>query len=110
MDTTQFTTVNIEVLSDKRLKLDFILDKDILKSTTLKYRLRNNGFIKLRNRNFRIAGIPYIFGEYESIKFELGLTQNNDLIVHGYKDQAGGILIVLSSGRAFSVKKIYKRI
>ncbi len=110
IDTTPFSSVNIEVLSEKRLKLDFIRDNDVLKSRILKYRLRHNGFIKLRNGNFRMVGIPYVFGEYDSIKFELGLTENNDLILHGYKDQAGGILIVLSSGRAFSVKKIYKRI
>jgi len=110
IDTTKFTSVKIQVLNDKRLKLDFISNSTILKSRIIKYRLRNNGFIKLRNRSFRVSGIPYIFGDYKLFKYEMGLTQTNDLILHGHKEEAGGILVVLSSGRTYTINHTYQRI
>lgn len=109
-DTTSFESFEIKVLNEKLLKIDFYKNNKLSKSRLLRYRLRNNGFLKLRNQNFRISGIPYIFGEYDIVKFELGLTKANNLILHGYREHSGGLLIVLSSGRAFSVNKIYNKI
>lgn len=109
-DTTSFESFEIKVLNEKLLKIDFYKNNKLSKSRLLRYRLRNNGFLKLRNQNFRISGIPYIFGECDIVKFELGLTKANNLILHGYREHAGGLLIVLSSGRAFSVNKIYNKI
>lgn len=109
-DTTHFTSVKFKILNDDRLKLDFLVDQEVMKSRIIKYRLRNNGFIKLRNRNFRISGIPLVFGEYDIMKYELGLTQTNNLILHGYNEQVGGILIVLSGGRSYVVNQSFDRI
>jgi len=109
-DTTQFSSVKIKILNDKQLKLDFIFEKKILKSRIINYRLRHNGFIKLRSKNFRISGIPLIIGEYEVRKYELSLNQNNDLILHGIDDQAGGLLIILSAGFALEVNTVFKKV
>jgi hypothetical protein len=110
IDTTQFTSVKFKILNEKRLKLDFMLEEDLVKSKIIKYRLRNNGFIKLRNRNLKVTGIPYIFGGYEMEKYDIGLTKTGDLILHGYNERAGGFLIVLSGGNAFKVKRTFERI
>lgn len=108
-DTTSFENFKIRILNEKLLKIDFYKSDSLSKSRLLRYRLRNNGFIKLRNQNFRIVGIPYIFGEYNLVKFELGLTTENDLILNGYQEHAGGLLIFLSSGRAYDVNHIYNK-
>nr|WP_321231888.1 hypothetical protein [uncultured Psychroserpens sp.] len=110
VDTSQFSSVKFEILNKKRMKLDFILDNKVSKSRVIKYRLRNNGFIKLRNQNFKITGIPLIFGMYELAQYQIGLTQTNDLILHGKVERAGGILIVLTGGGEFTVNTIYKKI
>lgn len=109
-DTTSFETFEISILNKKRLKIDFFKSDSLIKNRVLKYRLRNNGFIKLRNNNFRIFGIPYVFGDYEMNKYQLGLTKDNNLILHGYTEEAGGLLIVLSGGHAFDVKYIYESV
>jgi len=110
VDTNQYSSVKIKILDDKRLKLDFQIENNNLKIKIIKYRLRNNGFIKLRNKNFRVSGIPYIFGEYAIKKFELGLSLDNNLILHGVDDEAGGLLIVLSANHEFKVNALYQRI
>ncbi|WP_460217933.1 hypothetical protein [Psychroserpens sp. MEBiC05023] len=109
-DSSHYTSVQIKVLNNKRLKLDFIIDKKVTKSRIIKYRLRKNGFLKLRNQNFRISGIPLIFGEYEIAKYQLGLTHTDDLIIYGRNEEAGGILIVLVGGRSATVNKVFKRL
>ncbi len=110
IDTTKYTSVQIRVLNKKQLRFDFIKDSTLLKSQVLKYRLRHNGFVKLRNKNLRISGIPYVFGEYALVKYELGLTKANDLILHGCHEEGGGMLIVLSGGGRYVVKRIYESI
>lgn len=110
IDSTKYASAKITILDKKRMQLDFIIDNEIHKSKTLNYRLRKNGFIKLRNRNFRVSGIPMILGGYEVRKYELGLNQNNDLILHGIDDSAGGIIIILSGGWCVVNNKTYKRI
>ncbi|WP_299113378.1 hypothetical protein [uncultured Winogradskyella sp.] len=109
-DTTSFETFKISVLNQKFLKIDFFKNDSLAKSRIIKYRLRNNGFVKLRNQNFRVSGIPYLLGEYDIMKYELGLTKDDNLILNGYKEQAGGLLIVLSSGIAYSVNHVYNRV
>lgn len=110
IDKTQFTSVKFEVLNEKQLKLVFVKGDTILKSQIITYRLRNNGFMKLRNRNFRISGIPYVIGEYEICKYQLGLTKTNNLILHGYTERSGGLLIILMSGKTFKVNQTFERL
>lgn len=110
VDSTKYSSVKITVLNNKRLQFDFQVENEIKKSKIVKYRLRNNGFIKLRNRNFRICGIPLIFGEYEVKKYELGLNHNNDLILHSIDDSGGGILIILSGGWDVESDDVFERI
>lgn len=109
-DSTQFTSIKIKVLNERKMKIDFLLENKVLKSKLVKYRIKNNNFIKLKNNNTRISGIPIIFGEYEMMKVQFGLNMNNDLILCGFNDSAGGILIALSSGVTYDINGIYKRI
>jgi len=109
IDSTKISSVKIKILNNKMLKIDFTLNHKTLKSKIIKYRLRNNGFIKLRNNNVKISGIPFIFGEYDVNKYEIALNNNRDLILHGIEDSQGGLIIILSSGFALEVNRIYKK-
>ena len=63
----------------------------------VKYVLKDNGFMLLKNRNFRLTGIPYILGYYDIKKIEIGLTNQKDLIINGIEESEGALLFVLGS-------------
>ncbi len=59
-----------------------------------KYKLEN-GRIQLRSKNFRLTGIPYLFGGYKLNKTELTLNRQKDLIVRSIHKEDGAILIII---------------
>ncbi len=97
-DTTYFSAFNIRILNDRTLSFSFSNSLGRTETKNIKYRMKNNGFIFLRNRNFRLTGIPYILGYYDIKKMEIGLTEKNELIINGVEKGEGAILIVLGSG------------
>ncbi|WP_353779868.1 hypothetical protein [Winogradskyella sp. 3972H.M.0a.05] len=109
LDTTRYTSVKIKILNEKQLRFDFIKNDSTLKSQTFKYRLRKDGFIKLRNNNLQVVGVPWLFGGYKNVMYDLGLTKTDDLILHGYSEEAAAVMVALFAGRRYDIKNIYKR-
>ena len=94
-DSTKFSTVNVKVLNKKLLRFSFTNSTGNKKDINVKYKIVENGFVALKNRNFKLTGLPYIFGGYQINKVELGLTNQNQLILNGTKIDEGAILIIM---------------
>jgi len=94
-DTIKFTSVKVKVLGDKLIQFTFLNTRNETKIINSKYKLNRNGFVTLKNRNFKLTGLPYIFGGYQINKIELGLTNQNQLILNGTKIDEGAILIIM---------------
>ena len=97
-DTACFATFNIKVVNHKKINFAFQDSSGRSFSKAVKFKLKDNQFLLLKNRNFRLTGLPYILGYYDIKKLELGLDKNNDLIINGVEKGEGAILIVLGSG------------
>jgi|SRR5690554_4763642 len=87
--------VKIEVLNDKEIRFSFLQNQMEINSKIVKYKLQNDGFLLLRNKNFRLHGIPWIFGDYEIRKYEFGLSKSGSLIMNGIEKREGAHLIIL---------------
>jgi len=94
-DTIKFSSVSLKVLNDKLIQFNFANKTGNIKSVTAKYKVKKDGFVSLKNSNFKLTGLPYIFGGYELNKVEIGLTNSNQLILNGTKIDEGAILIIL---------------
>lgn len=108
-DTLQISEVKIQIMDEEYLDLSYLDKQKVVYTKRIKYRLQKNGFVFLKNKNLRVIGIPYILGEYDVNKFELGLNANEDLIINGFTREGGGVLIVLSSGWGYAVNQKYLR-
>lgn len=94
-DTTEFESVKIIVLDNKNIQFTFKAKNEKEAKYETEYELKENGFIYLKNNNFRLTGLPYIFGGYQINKTELGLTKQNELVLNGIKIDEGAILVIL---------------
>lgn len=96
-DTTEIRSVKISIVNDKKIQFLFKSIGGIENIYESNFKLNKNGFILLKNKNFRLTGlgIPYIFGGYQINKTEVGLTKQNQLILNGVTIDEGAILIIL---------------
>lgn len=97
-DTIKFSSVKVKVLGDKLIQFTFLNTSNATKVINAKYKLKRNGFVTLKNRNFKLTGLPYVFGGYQINKVELGLTNQNQLILNETKIDEGAILIIIPAG------------
>ena len=97
-DTIKFNSVEVKVLGDKVIQFTFLNTRNAKKIINAKYKLKRNGFVTLKNRNFKLTGLPYVFGGYQINKVELGLTNQNQLILNGIQIDEGAILIIMPAG------------
>lgn len=93
-DTIKYSSVNLKILNTNSIQFKFTNKTGNEKIVRAKYKINKNGFLSLKNRNFKLTGLPYIFGGYEINKVELGLTNSNQLILNGAKIDDGAILII----------------
>ena len=86
-------SVDVKILDDRRIRFSFIDKKENRYPYISNYKLRN-GRIRLKNKNFRLTGIPYLFGGYKLNKTELSLSAPKDLLVRSLQKDEGAILII----------------
>ena len=96
-DTTEIRSVKISVLNEKKIQFSFKTVNGTENNYQSNYKFSKNGLILLKNKNFRLTGLPYIFGGYQINKTELGLTKQNQLFLKGVKVDEGAILIILQA-------------
>jgi hypothetical protein len=94
-DTSEIKSVEISVLSESKIQFIFRTHNGKENKYNTEYELNKNGLISLKNKNFRLTGLPYIFGGYRINKTEIGLTKQNQLVLNGVKVDEGAILIIL---------------
>ncbi len=94
-DTSKIAFVKVKVLNEKFIQFSFINEQSENKVIKVKYKIEQNGFVTLKNRNFKLTGLPYIFGGYEINKVQLGITKENQLILNGTKVDEGAVLLIL---------------
>ncbi|WP_452227650.1 MULTISPECIES: hypothetical protein [unclassified Lacinutrix] len=101
--------IKIEVLNSKEIRFLFLKNQKEIHSKTVKYKLQNDGFLLLKNRNFRLHGIPWILGDYEIRKYEIGLSNSGNLVMNGVEKREGAFLIIFwgPPGKAFKFTDIY---
>jgi hypothetical protein len=102
--------VKIEILNDKEIRFSFLQNQIESDSKIVKYKLQNDGFLLLKNKNFRLHGIPWIFGDYEIRKYEIGLSKSGRLIMNGVEKREGAHLIILwSPSKNYKFTDIYEK-
>ena len=94
-DTSEIKSVEISVISESKIQFIFRTQNGKENKYITEYELNKNGLISLKNKNFRLTGLPYILGGYQINKTEIGLTKQNQLVLNGVKVDEGAILIIL---------------
>ncbi|WPR70235.1 hypothetical protein SLW70_09785 [Flavobacterium sp. NG2] len=102
----------LSVLNSKIIHINYYHSEveESIRQHTLKYKLNKNGYVYLKNRNFKIIGIPYIFGAFSLKRNRITLNDANNLVFETSEFVSGGValLMVIPIGKE-KYLKIYER-
>ena len=111
LDSTKTYFFDLEILNDKKISINFFENGKVIRNETLKYKLGNDGYLYLRNKNVRPLFIPYIAGSIDITKTRLTIDKDYNLILDSTNHNSGGLAIVIFMGsRNWDYRKEYERI
>lgn len=100
----------LKVLNSKNIEIDYLENEKSIRQQTIKYKLKDDGYVYLKNRNFKIRGVPYLFGDFDVKKIRLTLNKDKNLLLETSEFTSGGValLMVYPVGK-MKYQKIYER-
>jgi hypothetical protein len=100
----------LKVLDSKHMEIDYLENEKSIRQQTLKYKLKGDGYIYLKNRSFKIKGVPYLFGDFSVKKIRLTLNKEKYLLLETSEFSSGGVaLLMIYPVGKLKYQKIYKR-
>ena len=100
---------SVEVLNDANLKIGYLKNRNLFRTFTLKYKLKDDGYVYLKNRNLKISGIPFLLGGNDIKKLRLGIELNK-LVIEEVHHSSGGFLLIFSDFKTWNYRNTYKRL
>jgi len=111
IDSSESYSFELKILNSKRIELHYLENEKTIRKHIIKYKIKDDGYLYLKNRNFKIKGIPYLFGEFNIKKNRISLNKENNLIFESSEFSSGGLVLLMVYPIAKAkYQKIYKRI
>jgi hypothetical protein len=101
--------IEIEVLSEKKIKVSFIKDGELLKSRIYNGKFINNYNYFSINQRKSFFGIPPLIYIYHVHKVDIGLTSDGYLIVYLGDYTFGGIFVFMGPS-SFAYEVLFKKL
>lgn len=113
-DTTQIDFVDkysfrVNILNTEMLEISYFRDTTLFRQLKFKYKLTKDGFLLIKNRNFRLLGLPYVLGAIDIKKRRLSL-ENGNLVIDEVYHSSGGTLILFGDSKTWTSRDRYLRI
>ncbi len=100
----------INVLSKKRIQINYIENDKIYRKRVIKGKLKKDGYFYLKNKNVKLWGIPYLAGAIHINKTRISKTDNGNLIFDLTHHQSGAfLLLVFPGGANWEYRNTYER-
>lgn len=92
-DSADYTgSIRLTAIADNKLKIERLIDGEIVKTKTLKGKIQDNCF--LTKRKWRVVGIPILLGGYEESMMTIGLCQNGYINIKKAFYNIGGVIAI----------------
>ena len=101
----------VKILIENENIISFSLLKNELKIDSIKmnYKIRKDGFIYLKNKNFRTMWVPVLCGNFEVDRTKVGINDSNNLILSNSYFLYGAILVIIGDTKKSNFSSEYKR-
>lgn len=104
------TTVRILVRDKSKISFYTLKKGFINDSVTFKYKLKKDGFLYIKDSNFEINNVPFIYGGFEINRTRLGLNKNDELIFESSYYIYGAVLVIIGDDRKYKSSSLFRKI
>jgi hypothetical protein len=102
-------STKIEVQNGNKILISYLENDKITEEIILKFKIKKDGFLYLKNKNFKTKLIPGLCGNFEVQRTRIGLNSENNLIMNHSYFIYGAILFIIGDTRKTSFGSEYKR-
>ena len=108
-DSTKYV-VEFEIKNSKDIEIRFLNNDQVFNSKIITYKLKEDGFLYLKNENTKFWGIPYLFGAMDINKNRISVNKESNLILDVANFRGGAMLLIvfLDGGRTYYRKVLRK--
>lgn len=93
-------TFEIRLIEKKHIEVIYLKDNISVRKFKLKYELKADGYVYLKNKNLKVSGVPYLFGSIDIKKLRLSFIDNY-LIVEEIRHSSGAILFIFGDSKTW---------
>ena len=101
-------TVRININNSEVMSFTLLKNEKAIDSAKVKYIIKD-GFVYLKNKNFKTLGVPGLAGNFEVDRTKIGLNNDGNLIVYNSYYIYGAILFIIGDTRKQSFGSQYKK-
>ena len=110
-DTSNSYTFTLEILNSKQIEIKYCKDDYIIRQNQIRYKLKDDGYFYLKNRNFKIKGIPYVLGGFFYKRNRITLNTDNNLLFETSEFMSVGMFLLrVAPYSKMKYEKIYQRL
>ena len=106
-DSSEFM-LEIEVKDENLLEFTLLKHNNLIKSKSIKFLLKDDGYLYLKNKNVKCWGIPYLFGVIDINKIRISLDSENNLLLDVTNFHGGALFLIgfLDGGKTVYRKRM----
>tara|TARA_R110000868_G_C10891704_1_gene763661 strand:+ start:1180 stop:1791 length:612 start_codon:yes stop_codon:yes gene_type:complete len=109
-DSSNIYTFTLKILNTKKIEINYFENDIAIARNILRYKLKDDGYVYLKNKNFKLVGIPYVFGGFSNKRNRLTLNNDNNLLFETSEFRSGGLfLLMVNPYSKMKYEKIYER-
>lgn len=101
-------TFAIKLIENNQIEVDYLKDKISFRKFTLECDFKEDGYLYLKNKNFKILGVPYLFGGIDIRKIRL-CAVDNYLIIEEVYHSSGATLLIFGDSKTWNYINKYER-
>lgn len=101
--------VKIEVHDKKTVSISLLDKEKIIDNIKMDYKIRKDGYLYLKNNNFKTKWVPGLCGNFELDRTRIGINKENNLILNHSHYIYGAVLFIIGDSRKTSFGSEYKR-
>lgn len=111
LDSSETYSCELEIIDSKNLKINYLKNETIIRTRTLKTKLKKDGYLYLKNRNTVFILVPYIAGALDVKKIRLTRSTEGNLLFDVVNHRSGAFLIVaFLDGRTWKYRNEYREV
>ena len=101
--------VGIEIQNEKIISFSLLDGEKIIDNIKLDYKIKKDGYIYLKNKNFKTKWVPGLCGNLELERTRIGINKKNNLILNNSYFIYGAVLFIIGDTKSTKFGSEYKR-